>query len=231
LAKRRIELSRAYPQVAAMRLNRLPAFLVGALGALALLAPAALAANVTIGSSLVGPFPLILGCNPPSCTVGQSINGLPPVSPIDGAVVRWRMVGGSAGQPYKLRVLAFSLPQFTSVASSATGTPLGTGLESFATAMPIKAGQTIGLDLPENANIGAREIPGARVRVIRPALTDGQTAPAVEGNSERELGFNAEIQPPPSISAVQPAEGPRHGGIDVEIQGSDLLNVTAVKFR
>ena len=98
--------------------------------ALAMGATGAQAGTVTVGSSLSN-FPFqFLGCSTlfPSCTIYQSaLPGATLTSPVDGTVVRWRMLGASVGHSYKLRVLApLGGLEFTSMRSGASVTPAAT---------------------------------------------------------------------------------------------------------
>src|SRR6266540_2561175 len=88
-----------------------------------LLAPAAEAADVTIGSDLAGPANTNICVEGISCTYVQTSGGAPvAISPVDGTVVRWRLKAGSTGGTVKLRVLRPAGTSFTAVTSSVTQT-------------------------------------------------------------------------------------------------------------
>lgn len=217
-------------------MKRIRLSLVGALAATALALPAggAEAANVTIGSPLIAPFPLFLACNQsfPTCTFSQfALPGANFVSSVEGTIVKWRALGATAGKSYRLRVLnPASATEFTSQQSSAPVTPAGLQLETFPTAIPIKAGQLIGIDMDASASLAENLTSGGRLMVFLPALSDGQTATPFLGSTDAEAGFNAEVQPVPTVTGVAPAAGPRAGGNQVQIKGTDLTGASAVKF-
>ena len=60
-------------------------------------------------------------------------------------------------------------------------------------------------------------------------MPDGTTAQG-ELPEEGVVGFNAEIQPSPTISSLGTTSGPTAGGTSVTISGTDLENATGVSF-
>jgi IPT/TIG domain/PASTA domain len=153
------------------------------------------------------------------------------VSPVSGAIVRWR-VQGAKGGPFYLRVLH---PNGTGAyaASGTSGgvTPTDAGLQTFATNLPVKAGDLIGID-PTNATdeIGVVDVPGASFGSIFPAPSDGATVPARPSISGKELELSAEIQPTPAIASISPGAGSIAGGTAVKITGTDFTAASSVKF-
>jgi hypothetical protein len=107
--------------------------------------------------------------------------------------------------------------------------PAGSGIETFPAALPIKAGQTIGIDLDGAAKIGFIKENGGSLVAWTPALPEGP-APFPPEVLDAELAFNADVQPRPVISAISPAKGPFKGGASVKITGTDFIGVTAVMF-
>jgi hypothetical protein len=222
---------RSDPHRALARFSR-PAVI--ALSGLLLLFPAGSgAATVTVGSPLTAPFK-----SEPCTTLGTctGINAVLPesgalvASPIDGVVVRWRMMLGAPPFRYKLRVLApAGGTTYTGAGSSAAETPTGPGLETFAAGLPIKAGQVIGFDVEPKAPTGFAEENGGIVLGWIPALPDGATAPA-GASIDGEIAFNADVQPAPTISGLSPATGSFKGGAKVVIAGTDFAGVGAVAF-
>lgn len=192
--------------------------------------PAAGAAPITIGNPLTGQFEV--GSCEESCTVIMTRVGGPGAvvtSPVDGAIVRWRIVQGSPAFKYRLRVVT-PLPGsvFTGSGTSAPVSPPSAGLHAFSTSLPIKAGQMIGIDLEANASIGFLGTSADAYAFHVPPLLDGQTATgeALEG----AVAFNADIQRPPTISGISPASGSFQGGTPVTIAGSEFSGATAVSF-
>ncbi len=133
-------------------------FWVGLAGcAAAILLPASASpAAVTIGSNLAGTG--VTGeasyCPGMGTCTGTNLNlpagSLAPnglTSPIDGVVVRWRVKSGSAGNPVALRVLRpVSGTTFTGAGTSSAGAT-SSGTAEFASQVPIKAGDSVGLNV------------------------------------------------------------------------------------
>jgi IPT/TIG domain/PASTA domain len=200
----------------------------------AALAPAAGAANVTVGPDLDGAFTYV-PCGGKSCTyVNTSVSGLGAhaVSPVSGLIVGWQMGGNTAGRQYRLRVMTpLGGDRFDITASGAVETPITAFDASFATALPIAAGQTIGLDTEELAPIGiAYPLLGSASVLWEPLPLDGVTPPPNASTPEAEVAFNAEIQPAPSVAGLDAASGPLAGGTAVTLTGADFRGVTAVTF-
>jgi len=148
-------------------------------------------------------------------------------SPVNGVIVRWRLEG-SFGQ-FELRVLTPDGGSiYTGAGTSGPQTAIGTGLETFPADLPISAGQTIGLDNLGSSNLGVAVTSG-EAGFWQPPLADGATSAAVlEVN--RELAFNADVQPAPTITSVSPASGFVNGGTAVTISGTDFEGAGAVTF-
>lgn len=203
-----------------------------ALCATLLPAVSASAATVTVGSPLTAPFEPLPCTTTNTCTGVNFILPEPGVhvtSPVDGVVIRWRMLLGQPPFAYKLRVLTpaggFA---YTGAGTGAPQVPTGPGLQTFATSLPIKAGQAIGLDVEKAAPVGFADENGGSVLGWVPALPDGATLSGMPTNGE--IAFNADVQPLPTISAIAPASGSYKGGTTVTITGTDLAGASAVSF-
>lgn len=216
-------------------MRRLPLVVLSSLilGLAASAAPAG-AANVTVGPSLEGsynPSP----CGAKSCTyVNTSVSGLGAhaISPVSGEIVGWQMYGNTAGLQYRLRVMTPLGPEkYEITASGAVETPITAFNASFSTALPIAAGQTIGLDMEEGAPIGiAYPLLGSAALRWEPTPLDGLAPPPSASTPEQQVAFNAEIQPAPTVAALDVASGPLAGGTAVILSGADFKGVTAVSF-
>lgn len=193
----------------------------------------ATAAMVTVGSPLTAAFEAVPCTTTNTCTGTNVVlpeSGAVLTSPVDGAVVRWRILLGSPPFKYKLRVLApAGGTTYTGAGSSAAETPSGPGVETFATALPIKAGQAIGLDVEPKAPTGFAAENGGSVLGWIPALPDGVTAAAGE-TVAGEVAFNADVQPAPTITALSRSSGSFKGGAKVAITGTDFTGVSSVAF-
>jgi hypothetical protein len=203
------------------------------MAAIALLgATAAQASTITVGSVLPPGF-----TSKPFGEVQTLLNTALPekganlVSPVSGAIVRWR-VQGAKGGPFFLRVLhPNGTGAYAASGTSGAVTPTGPGLQNFTANLRVKAGDQIGID-PTNATdeIGIVEVPGASFASIFPPPADGATVPARPPVSGAELELSAEVQPTPAITSVTPASGSIAGGTEVKVTGTDFTAASAVKF-
>jgi len=140
------------------------------------------------------------------------------------------MVGGEGG-PFRLRVLRpAGESAYTAVGTSAAAIPAGNGAETFTTAIPIAAGDTIGFDIPKGSKIGAIPNPAAVFAVITPIIVEGATANIAASEAGAEFAFNAVVLPAPAIASVAPKQGSFKGGTKVTITGTDLTGASAVTF-
>ncbi len=217
------------------RFFRLSTAAVAAVASLSLCASAP-AAVVTVGSPLTQTFmPAAFS------EVTTSINSIVPelgahaTSPVDGVIVRWRILE-AAGGPFKLRVLRpAGGASFLGAGRSKPETPTGPGLQTFATNLPIKAGDTIGIDNADKTGdvLGLFFLPtpgGPVYSYFEPQIPEG-IATAPKGSvAGFELAFNADVQPAPTITAIAPASGLTTGGTAVTISGTDFGGASAVSF-
>jgi hypothetical protein len=186
------------------------------------------AATVTVGSPLTATF--TLGpCSTP-CTLANTAltePGALAASPIDGVVIRWRMLGGTSEKPYELRVLRPQEgAQFAGAGTSAPETATSSAIQTFQASLPIHAGDLIGIDF--EGTIGTSANTGSYA-YFGPPLPDGVTEAPV-GTGSTEIAVNADVQPPPGIAAVTPSQGSIEGGTSVTIGGHDFSGARAVAF-
>jgi hypothetical protein len=195
-------------------------------------ASAAQASTITVGSVLPPGF-----TSEPFNEVQTRLNTALPekganlVSPVSGAIVRWR-VQGAKGGPFYLRVLhPNGTGAYTASGTSGAVTPTSTGLQTFTANLPVKAGDLIGID-PTNATdeIGVAAVPGAGFASIFPPPLDGATVPARDPKSGAEIELSAEVQPTPAVTSITPTSGSIAGGTAVKITGTDFTAASAVKF-
>jgi IPT/TIG domain/PASTA domain len=152
-------------------------------------------------------------------------------SPVNGAVVAWR-VQGAKGGPFYLRVLhPNGKGAYEAAGISQGASPKGEGLESFNTNLKIQAGDLLGID-PTNATdeVGVATASGAGYASIFPTPLDGSVVPPSEKFDGKELELSAVIQPQPEVTLVSPPFGPVGGGTVVTITGKNFTNASEVKF-
>ncbi len=189
------------------------------------------AANVIVGPTLAGTWSnkecVLISCTAVNSELGEVGNT---TSPISGTIVRFSVVGGETAGQYRLRT-ANPVSSFTVVFgrwSDPVASVPSTGIQSFGTSLPVEAGQTIALTMSDGASLGRRENVG-RLLEWGGEIPEKGESPLVEVSLEL-AGFNAEIQPPPTISSLGTTSGPAGGGTSVTITGTDLQNVSAVDF-
>lgn len=218
-----------------MKLSRaLLAMLVSAAVALAFCANAG-AANVIVGPSLTGNWETE-ECVVEACTFINDDPSGPATAlraPTDGAIVRFSVVGGSAAGTYRIgTALKFGKGGFTFVnwgdPVAASSTP---GVQSFPTVLPIQKGMWISLAMSETASLGFQEGPGQLVEWgFEPFESESPGENESEVFPEELAGFNAEIQPAPTVASLGTTSGSTAGGTPVTINGTDLENATSVSF-
>jgi IPT/TIG domain/PASTA domain len=152
-------------------------------------------------------------------------------SPVNGAVVRWRIQGAKGG-PFYLRVLhPNGKGGYEAAGTSQGASPADEGLQTFNTNLKIQAGDLIGID-PTSAEdaIGVAEVSGAGYASIFPTPFDGSVVPPSTIFDGKEIELSAEIQPQPEVTLVSPPFGPVNGGTVVTITGSNFTKASEVKF-
>jgi hypothetical protein len=152
-------------------------------------------------------------------------------SPVDGAIVSWRIQGASGG-PFYLRVLhPNGKGAYEATSTSLPATPTNEGLQTFSTNLKIRAGDLIGID-PTNPTdkIGVAETTGASYASIFPTPINGSVAPPSESFSGKEIELSAEVLPVPTITSITPSFGPVTGGTLLTIAGENFSNASSVKF-
>jgi len=195
-------------------------------------AGAAQASTVTIGSVLPTTYTLTPFGQPQTLfNTTLPEKGAKLTSPVDGAIVRWRMLGAKGG-PFYLRVLhPNGSGAYKATQSSTAATPIGEGLQTFSTNVPVQSGDQIGID-PSNPSdeIGVATVAGAGYAFIFPSPFNGATVAPSGTESGKEIELSAEVQPAPSIDALENFSGSIAGGTVVKIKGEDLNGASAVKF-
>jgi hypothetical protein len=214
------------------RLGRLGIAAVAALGASALIAAGAQASTVSVGSVLPpGSTPTEFGQVQTLFNTALPEKGANLVSPVDGAIVRWRMLGAEGG-PFFLRVLhPNGSGAYKASGTSGAVNPANTGLQTFLTNIPVKAGDLIGVD-PTNITdkIGVAAVSGAGFAKIFPPPIEGAVVAPSDPVPGQELELSAEVQPTPTVTKVSPSSGSVVGGTEVTITGTDFNAANAVKF-
>jgi hypothetical protein len=174
---------------------------LGAVSAALLAGPATTDAAITVGSPLTAQVSsnIFQGCGTAACTFVNPVlpePGANVASPLTGVLVRWRMMGNASGAPFEVRVLRPTPGgEYTGAGTGAPEVPVGLGPTTFATRLPVQAGDLVGLDSPAGANWFNGRAPqtGAGYGKFDPALADGSTgSPGLNSNIEAE--FNGDVE-------------------------------------
>jgi hypothetical protein len=149
---------------------------VGVMAATAMSSSGAESQTVTLGSVTGTPSQNI-------CLSGQDCTYLPFSEgstaalqvPFDGTVTSFSVNSASSGGTVQLRVLRpLGNGQYTAAGTSAAGT-LATGVNTYATSLPVSAGDLLGLDNATSALLFDNSSFVPDVEYFQPGLADGQT--------------------------------------------------------
>jgi hypothetical protein len=146
--------------------------------------------------------------------------------------VRWRVARQPTTESFALRILhPVGDGSYVATGTSLTRTASTTWTEVFPTALPIQAGDLIGLE-PKAAKpiLEVVQAPGLTQSFWEPTLSDNGIAAKPKPITDIEFPFNADVQPAPQVSLVAPASGPVGGGTVVTIAGTGFDAITGVRF-
>jgi hypothetical protein len=203
---------------------------------------------VTIGSNLMRlESANTPGCNTP-CTAanltldaGAAPGGL--TSPANGTVTSWAL-RANAGPNIRLRILRPGGGNtYTGSGTSEPAGFAGPGISGpIATSLPIKAGDTIGLESPNGNLIYADNLLGGAVFWNMPVLADGSAPRAPQGgNPMAEVLVQATVEPTNTLGLGQPVlnkkrgtatltvDVPNPGQLDFSGTGINIAETAAVK--
>jgi hypothetical protein len=154
----------------------------------------ALASTVTVGPSLTGTYQPFVPEEVGTLANATEEAGANVTSPVTGTIVCWRIIGATGG-PFRLRVLTPDGGNtYTGAGTSAPQTPTGLTTQSFATNLPIRAGQAIGIDdSMAGDQIGYMLNVGTHLAWTG-SLADGSTRASATPQVAGEFGINAVVQ-------------------------------------
>jgi hypothetical protein len=171
----------------------------------------------------------MFGSCPNGITQAQYVDPLAPYeAPASGLITSWRVTGST-----NLRLRVFHEGPNAELITAGTSAPDANGNgEANPTSLPIRAGDVIGIDQPENSEIGYHAVGFATGLVYswNPALGEGVVAPKPFENTERVLLVNADIVLAPLITSIAPVSGGAAGGTTVTITGKYFDGATGVTF-
>jgi hypothetical protein len=203
----------------------------------ALLAPGSAAAQtITLGSELIKPLNFTTVLSGPEVTIAnprpEGPNN-PGFAPADGQIVRWRLAPQSGTNVYRLTILhPVGDGTYAATATSDPETASSVVNEVFPTALPIVAGDLIGLTVQSSEAQTKVSVYGGGNSQFGwvPFLGIGNPAAAPDAAASIEFAFNADLVPVPEVTLVAPASGPVGGGTAVTIAGRDFAEVSGVSF-
>jgi hypothetical protein len=162
---------------------------------LLLAVPAASPAATTIGQDLGGAGKPTKSLVCSSCT---AVMRLEQPSPVSGVITRWRVATATFGDSVTLRVLRVESAFDGTSTGIATGAPqiLSLPLNTFTSRLPIKAGETIGLNTGGDPQVVIENGAKGTITRISPILGDGETrGPGGFVNGNGALALNADVEP------------------------------------
>jgi hypothetical protein len=203
----------------------------GCLAALLAFVGVARAETVTVGAVLTGPNVPAGACgnfeDPEvpvfSCgflTIGAELPASGAVAASDGTVTSWSVLDADAYPGYSVNVLRKNPDgTYTVTASSAEVTPAeSVGIQTFATSLPIHAGEYVELNVPEGGDIGLLA-GSSHADGFSPGLAFGETRTAAVSGAELAIvfGYSAEIGPPSLAPAAIPSPTTSESGTTANV--------------
>lgn len=150
-------------------------------------------------------------------------------SPTDGVIYNVNIAGAQGG-PYRLQILRPLGGDLYLGAGTSNPLYFEPPEFSYLKPLPIQKGDAVGLDLEPGLKLGFAEPAGGSTATWVPPLGGEETRSHGPIRSPREFGFNVEVLPPPTVSAVHPRSIDLHRPRRVTIVGEDLALVRAVYF-
>jgi hypothetical protein len=199
-------------------------------------AGSAAATMVTVGP----PLPVrinesvFINCGGPCVVFNPTApTGYPDRSPVTGVILRWSLDWGTRDAGYRLRVISSTESGYLGSGTSARAVPIRyETVETFATRLPIQAGQLIGLEAETEASeIWFEPSPTVTSVFLTPSVADGQTTQAASGWSNGYVfPFDAEVLPVPYIADLSATSGPAAGEDQITIDGENFAEIESVDF-
>ena len=176
----------------------------------ALCAPSAGAATLTVGSPMNGgtPFARTHAGTATLANIALGEPGANVTSPVTGTAVRWRATTTGIGQ-YSLRILRpTEYGQYTAVGAD-TETVSIAGAQTYSTNLHIQAGDLLGVDIPTDgiAGIAGVQASGSNFALWSPSVGSAPATPVDQANDGFELYLNADVEYTPASDPPPPSPG------------------------
>jgi hypothetical protein len=154
-------------------------------------------------------------------------------APSSGVITSWSTrVGTTPGQTLGMKVYRPAGPGTFQVVGQDGPHALSAGLNTFAVNIPVQTGDILGIFLPAGVHSDCLFETGLEGDVIsyrEGNFAVGSSFSVEDTYSKERLNVSASLLPPPTISAITPAEG-SIAGASVVITGTNFASITGVSF-
>jgi hypothetical protein len=153
-----------------------------------------------------------------------------------GAITSWSTNARSGfGQGLGLKIFRAAGPlHYTVVGHDGPRTLTPSTLNTFPVALPVQAGDVIGVDVPVETVPTACEFPtlmsSDMISFGEGDNADGSSFEIENTYGEHRVNVSATLLPPPTMAAIAPSSGTIKGGTGVSITGSNFADVKSVAF-
>jgi hypothetical protein len=221
------------PRSRASWVPRRRAFLLAASAAawVLLAASSARASTVTVGQ-LFAPDGV---CPANSTLLQSSLSQGTSVVPSPGLITSWSFQDGAAtvtGLKLKVARAAGGFGNYTIVAESAAGTQTPFAVNTYQAAIPVQAGDIIGIYENGGGNCETTTATTPADFAYERNLTDAPPGSTLSYTPFQGVKFpvSASVQPTPGIIVISPTSGSVSGGTSVTVAGHDFTGASAVSF-
>jgi hypothetical protein len=162
------------------------------------------------------------------------LSGSYAVPPGGGAITSWSIRAGEAtGQIVGLKVFRPVAPDTYLIVNQDPPRPLApNALNTFSAAIPVQAGDVIGLAIPAGSPVPCRfrGSYGDQVALFNGDNPVGTTVAPPSSVGESRVNVSATVLPPPVTNSVLPEKGSFRGGARVSVFGGNFDRITGVSF-
>lgn len=155
-------------------------------------------------------------------------------APASGVLTSWSTNAGPAFvQEYTMTVLRPVAPATVLVVARDTRTLTPNAFNTFPIAIPVLAGDIVGISLPAGSQTTCYFVtnsPGDVIAYREGNALTGSTLTAENDYPESRLNISATLLPPPTVSSISSTSGSIAGGQAVTIAGANFSQVSGVAF-
>jgi hypothetical protein len=153
-----------------------------------------------------------------------------------GAITSWSTnARAGLGQALGLKIFRpDGGPEYSVVGHDGPRALTASTFNTFPVAIPVQAGDIIGIDIPPETTPTACEFPtgltGDMISYKEGDNADGSSFEVETTYQGSRLNLSATLLPPPTLSGIAPSSGSAKGGTSVVIAGSNFTDVQGVSF-